>query len=311
MTIALNYPKRWAWLTGTPWKKVVGAGAAAAAVAVGVGLGTGVFKNPPPPPANGVTCLLSNYQSWAVGGRNCNYGATITVDNAAWTCTGSVTSIATAAGGTPPVRVIQNFTTTVATGAGGMTEMLAGCTGDGNGDTVDFIVLQNGLGGITGGVGGDGDSFKLKPTASGPTSVQITGNADCGVGVGHSDSIQVQTSTNRDVTLVNFTSGNWDAGTSTCKGAGGAVFWTNGSGINILGGKFVACNHGLNANNASGTNTVIGASFRSGRGESVATGGDPNCQDTFISPPCVGTGNLSTFTGNTCQAWNPNTDTWQ
>lgn len=309
MTITLNHPKRWAVFTGTPWKRIAGIGAAAAAAAAVV-VGGGVYKNPPPPPTGGqVTCLRSTRANWVPD--DCIANATINVTNAIWTCNASVSSIATAAGGTPPVRVIQTFTQVVATGAGGMTELLQNCTGDGNTDTVDFIFKQVGLSGVTGGVGGDGDSFKLKPFASGPHDLEFTGNIDCGVGVGHSDAWQIQTAANRNVTGVNVTTGDWDAGTSTCKGAGGAVFWSGGSGINVEGGKFVTCNHGLNANNATGTNSVIGASFRSGRGESTATGGDPNCQDTAITQPCIGTGNLTTFTGVTCQAWNPNTDTWQ
>ena len=49
----------------------------------------------------------------------------------------------------------------------------------------------------------------------------------------------------RELHAVNGYSGNWSAGTSTCIGAGGAIFWSDQYDLDVYGGKYVTCNHGL------------------------------------------------------------------
>lgn len=285
----MRNPKRWAWFSRTPWKRVAGAGATAAVIIGGLGYSVSRPDAPITPPSSGTTCLVSNYQTWAVGGRTCNAGATVTRTNQTWTCATSVAAVAAAAGGTPPVRVVINNTIVYGTGGGGMAEFLTGCTGDGNDDTIDFIIEMNGLNGYVGGIGGQADSLKFKTTGAGPTNIQLTGNFDCGPpGPGaHPDAIQHQTTTNRNLWIVNGKSGDYAAGLSSCQGAGGGPFWTSGSGYTYLGGEYILCNHALNANQAAGTNAVINVKFRAGRAEGWdgsptgdpvnRQGGDPNC----------------------------------
>jgi hypothetical protein len=94
--------------------------------------------------------------------------------------------------------------------------------------------------------------------------------------------------------------GDYDAGTSTCQGAGGGPFYSLNqiTNVDILGGKYISCNHALNgANSRSGSgNGVFNAKFRSGR-ES-----DPNCQGIHGSPPCMATSGL-TLQNVTCERW--------
>ena len=47
--------------------------------------------------------------------------------------------------------------------------------------------------------------------------------------------------------------GDYDAGTSTCQGAGGGPFYSYNTitNVDVLGGSFIACNHALNGNNAN------------------------------------------------------------
>jgi chitodextrinase len=124
----------------------------------------------------------------------------------------------------------------------------------------------------------------------------------------HSDVVQFQGG--RNIALVNMTSGNWDAGTSTCQGAGGSIFYSANSmeNVDVIGGRFVSCNHGLNAGNANSGpgNDVIDAMFRTGRTD----GSDPNCVGFSASPACINTSGLARYENVTCQRWDPNTDSW-
>ncbi len=137
---------------------------------------------------------------------------------------------------------------------------------------------------------------------SDPQNLRVTGSIQCGQKApnAHQDAIQIQGGTN--ITFVNVEAGgNYDAGTSTCAGAGGGPFYSLNTitNVDVLGGKYIACNHTLNGHNAdSGPgNDVIQARFRSGRSS------DPNCEGIHASPPCMNTGALALFQNATCQQW--------
>ena len=105
-----------------------------------------------------------------------------------------------------------------------------------------------------------------------------------------------------NITFRNFQIGNYDAGLSTCQGAGGAFFYSMAStNIRVEGGKFIACNHSLFAGNPAPV-TSPGAMFRSGRND----GTDPVCVGYAGSPACTGPvlGSGVTTSGITCQRWN-------
>ena len=96
---------------------------------------------------------------------------------------------------------------------------------------------------------------------------------------------------------------------STCQGAGGAFFYSNAGGylpenINVVRGKYIACNHSLLAGHGSGD--VTNASFRSGRTD----GTDPICNGYAASEPCM-EGAAVTTTRLTCQLWNRDGDWWE
>jgi hypothetical protein len=256
------------------------------------------------------TCLVSNRTQWGLGGTDCVANATITLTNQTFTCSEPVGTIAARAGGTPPVRIVSNWTQSVPNN--NAIEFITGCEGDNSSDTIDFIFEINGVNGQSGtnGAGQDSSKFRTQP---GPLNLQVTGNADCGMppAGAHQDAWQFQTGdADRNLWIVNGTSGNWAAGTATCQGAGGGPFWTSGNGIHIIGGEYVECNHALNAGGASGVSEVIDAKFRTGRIEPVASGGDPNCQGYFSGNPCLGTGNLTTYRNVICEEWNANTNSW-
>lgn len=141
----------------------------------------------------------------------------------------------------------------------------------------------------------------------GASNLQITGYANCGrkvISSIHQDGIQVLGGTN--ITWMDFQVGNYDAGRSTCQGAGGAFFYSEAStNTRVQGGKYIACNHSLLA--GSGSGHVSGASFRSGRND----GSDPACNYNS-SPPCdFQNPNITRGPAVTCQRWNPTTDRWE
>jgi hypothetical protein len=172
----------------------------------------------------------------------------------------------------------------------------SGCTGS-SGTDINLIVDIRGNGPRSS-AGNGADAFK---TRGNPMNLLITGSIQCGRrgGTGHQDSIQIQGGTN--IAFVNvLAGGNYDAGTSTCQGAGGGPFYSINptTNVDILGGKYISCNHALNGSNArpGGGNDVRGASFRTGRPD------DPNCYGFSLSPPCINTSGLS-MQGHTCERW--------
>jgi hypothetical protein len=186
---------------------------------------------------------------------------------------------------------------------GGAVQLAAGCVGDGTSAT-DLILDIRGNGRT---YGPGEDAVRLMNARPGASNLQIEGRADCGgrVGDAHADGIQILGGTN--VTFRNFELGNYDAGLSTCQGAGGALFYSMAStNTRVEGGKYIACNHSLLANAASGH--ISGAMFRSGRTD----GTDPACAGYAASNPCMGSEYARgvTLSGLTCQMWNRNLDRW-
>jgi hypothetical protein len=144
------------------------------------------------------------------------------------------------------------------------------------------IVVSNADGVRLGAAGGAG-----KFRTAGPVDIQITGNFDCGPlgsSAAHQDGWQFHPDHLASrLDIVNGTSGNWAAGTSTCIGAGGAIFWSNDYDVDVYGGRYVTCNHGLfGAGQSRSGNEVVGAGFRTGRND----GTDP-CVGRNVDP-CEG-----------------------
>jgi hypothetical protein len=172
----------------------------------------------------------------------------------------------------------------------------SGCSGT-PGTDINLIVDIRGNGPRSSGGNGH-DAFK---TRQNPQNLRITGSIHCGrrAGGAHQDSIQIQGGTN--IAFVNvLAGGDYDAGTSTCMGAGGGPFYSLNqiTNVDFIGGKFISCNHALNGNNAgSGPgNGIYGSRFRTGRPT------DPNCSGFAISPPCINTARL-TLESITCEQW--------
>lgn len=248
----------------------------------------------PPPPTSGV-CLVSNRGSWALGGQSCNYGTLITRTNATFACTQPLSAY-----GTLPIKVVVVSTT--AWDAAGAVTVDNGCRGDGNDDTIDLIVDIQGNGPKSS-TGPGQDSFKTRQ-GQGPRDIQLTGRMECGrqAPAAHQDFVQFQGGTN--IAIVNATSGNYSAGLSTCQGAGGMIFSSSVVNIDILGGEYIACNHGILGGSPSSNpgGEVRDAKFRSGRND----GTDPNC-NYASSNPCQ---TSLPMTNVTCQRWNVSTKTW-
>jgi hypothetical protein len=168
------------------------------------------------------------------------------------------------------------------------------------------VIVQTNANGVTLGAAGGAGKFRT----AGPTDIQITGNFDCGPLGGssaHQDAWQFHpTHTPARLDIVNGTSGNWDAGTATCVGAGGAIFWSNDYDVDIYGGRYVSCNHGLDGTFRTRTgNVVVGAGFRTGRND----GSDAKCTPWNASPPCAGTRTLR-LENVICQRWDRNSRSW-
>jgi hypothetical protein len=176
-----------------------------------------------------------------------------------------------------------------------------GCRGDGT-DAIDLVLEIEGDG-LTHGPGHD--AIRVMNARPGASDLQITGYANCGGRVSgyHQDGIQVLGGTN--ITWIDFEVGNYDAGRSTCQGAGGAFFYSLPSvDTRVRGGKFIACNHSLNMH--VGTGSVTGASFRSGRND----GSDPAC-NYHSSNPCIVVPSVTLAPDVTCERWNPATRRWE
>lgn len=240
---------------------------------------------PPPPPPPVQDCLVSNAETWTP--ESCEYGTLITRTNQAWECTRPIREY-----GALPIKVIVHSTTNWDSGWGASAGN--GCVGDGNADTVDLLVFVEGDGRT---VGPRQDAFKTRGAADGPRGIQISGRVECGlVSAGaHQDMVQLQGGT--DVTFVNFTSGNWNAGTSTCRGAGGVIYTNPGTNIDFIRSFMVGCNHGIVASGSLPNHDWIDGGSRSGRTD----GTDPMCGNTGGgSHPC---GAGPRYVRTICEQW--------
>jgi hypothetical protein len=258
--------------------------------------------NAAPPPAQGeVTCLVSNRSQWNLAGTNCARGTELRFTNQQFRCDRPLSQY-----GPLPLKLVWNFTGNPDFGDQGHLDFVSGCRGDGNADTIDVIVISNADGVRFGAAGGAG-----KFRTAGPVDIQITGNFDCGP-LGNSPAHQDAWQFHPDwaparLDIVNGTSGNWAAGTSTCNGAGGAIFWSNDYDVDVYGGRYVTCNHGLFGGGQSRTgNVVVGAGFRTGRTD----GTDSKCVGVNASDPCMATRNFR-LENVICQRWNRSTRTWR
>ncbi len=223
-------------------------------------------------------------------------GTTLTFTDATWTCTQPVSRYATRG---LPLRVVMNYTHNY-NGFG--VRLGAGCVGDGT-NAIDLVLEINGDG-LT--RGPQEDAIRVMAERPGASNLQITGHANCGrkvIDAIHQDGIQVLGGTN--ITWVDFRVGDYDAGRSTCQGAGGAFFYSLASTNTVIqGGKYIACNHSLLAGNGSGR--VSGASFRSGRND----GSDPACNYNSSEPCIFQSPSIVKGPGVTCQRWHPPSRRW-
>jgi RTX calcium-binding nonapeptide repeat (4 copies) len=242
--------------------------------------------SPPPPPSGSLRCSTTDYARWRW--EQCKAGTTITMTNESWHCDQPLESY-----GPLPIKVIS-----IANGAwkdAGAITLNSGCMGS-PGTDVNLIVDIRGTGPRSP-YGSGVDAFKTRVD---PRDIRMTGSIQCGRREpnAHQDAIQLQGGTN--ITFVNVEAGgDYDAGLSTCQTAGGGVFYSLNriSNVDVLGGKYIGCNKGLNGNNAADGNDVVSAKFRSGRND----GSDPNC--TFASArPCVNTAQLR-LQNVTCEQW--------
>jgi hypothetical protein len=283
---------------------------ASAAVAAAPSVPSPPQTTTPPPSGGGgtTTCLVSNRSQWALGGQSCRYGTSLHMGSSQFRCSRPLSSY-----GTLPLKVTWDFAANrnPSWGDQGALDLVSGCTGDGNPDTIDLIAYVPGDGRTFGSSGGAA-KFRAPP---GPTNIQVTGVFQCGPvapgSAAHQDVWQFQGgSATSNLAIVNGVSGNWDAGTATCVGAGGATFWSTTNDIDILGGQYVTCNHGFfGAGQSAAGNRVEGAGFRTGRTEAAAGGGDPRCVGYSASNPCLGTSRFA-FAGVTCQMWNAGRNDW-
>ena len=111
----------------------------------------------------------------------------------------------------PPGRVLRDD---------GRLLALARLQGDGDPDTIDLVVEIEGDG-LTRGFAGD--AFKVKSTVDPPGGIQVTGFLNCGPPprASHQDGIQLQGGDG--IGFYDVEIGDWEAGTATCSGAGGAL----------------------------------------------------------------------------------------
>jgi len=269
------------------------------------------------------TCLVSNRTAWGTNysqpggaGANCAYGTALTYTNTSFFCNKPLASY-----GKLPLKVTVIANGPWAKQNAGAIILSDGCTGDSNSDTIDLILDDEMKGAVLDKWGNGQDAVKYNGT-TGPNNVQWTGEFQCGhVSPGaHQDALQMQAGQGN--ALVNGKTGNWNNGTSTCLGAGGATFYSSankhfpGPPTSIYGGQFVTCNHGLyggkDINHGGGypvqnTGTVNGASFRTGRKD----GTDTNCgSGGGGGMPCAA-GNTLTTTSLTCQVWDRATRQWK
>lgn len=244
-------------------------------------------SRPPVPPESRTDCATTNYTTWKW--EECKPGTKITVTNEPWHCKQPLSSY-----GPLPIKVVSISTTAWTDGAA--VTVNSGCTGPAGTD-VNLIVDIRGAGPLSPNGSGH-DAFKTRVN---PQNLRITGSMQCGrrASDAHQDSLQIQGGTN--ITFVNVEGGgDYDAGLSTCQGAGGGPFYSVNqiSNVDVLGGTWISCNHALNGGHPGSDNDIVDAKFRSGRDE----GSDPSCAGFYSSPPCVNTSPLR-LKGITCEQW--------
>jgi hypothetical protein len=243
---------------------------------------------PPAPPESRTDCAVTNYTTWTW--EQCKPGTTITVTNQPWHCREPLTSY-----GKLPIKVVS--ISTAAWDDIVAVSVNSGCTGE-PGTEVNLIVDIRGEG-PNSAAGSGADAFKTRVN---PTNLRITGSFQCGRRFpdSHQDSLQIQGGT--DIAFVNVEGGgDYEAGTSTCQGAGGGPFYSLNriTNVDIVGGTWIACNHALSGGPTVGLeNDIVGAKFRSGRTD----GSDRNCSGFHSSPPCVDTRKFRLH-NISCQRW--------
>lgn len=240
---------------------------------------------PPPVPPESRSCSAADYTAWTW--EQCKPGTTIRVTNEGWHCSQPLATY-----GPPPIKVILISTEPWSDGAA--VTVNSGCVGS-PGSDINLILDIRGDGPLSSN-GSGVDAFKTRVN---PENLRITGSIQCGRRIpnAHQDAIQIQGGTN--ITFVNVEAGgDYDAGLSTCQGAGGAPFYSLNeiTNVDVLGGKFIGCNKALNGNNALPGSDVTGAKFRSGRTT------DPNCAGFAASRPCLNTSSLKLL-NVTCEQW--------
>jgi hypothetical protein len=244
-----------------------------------------------------IECRVSNRATWAVGGVDCRYGTLIERVDEPFRCSGPLQFQ-----GDLPLYVRARSTTAWTDTAAVLLD--TNCRGDDDPDTIDLILEIEGTGPKSD-VGNGQDALKTR-MFPGPEDIQLTGTINCGRRVrgARQDGIQIQGGSN--LAFVNIKMGDYANGTSTCEGEGGAFFFSsnNPTNIDVLGGEYVACSHGLSGG-AGTMHDVVDAKFRAGRND----GSDPNC--TFASGgACTQTTDL-TLQNVTCEDWNPSSSSWQ
>jgi hypothetical protein len=230
----------------------------------------------------------------------CRPGRTIVRRNRKWLCDRPLARY-----GRLPIKVVVNFSAGRRLNANGAIDLVTGCAGDRNSNTIDLIVDVRGNGRT---YGAGHDAMKVRQRAGYLRGIQITGVLQCGPRVrgAHQDGVQLQGG--RNITFVDLRVGRYDRGRSTCQGAGGAFFYSGASGyvptnIRVVRGRYIACNHSLFGGLGSGS--VRNARFRSGRTD----GTDPRCRGFAGSIPCDIRNNL-TLASNTCQRWSWSRNRW-
>jgi Ca2+-binding RTX toxin-like protein len=246
-------------------------------------------KLPPPapaPPESRTDCSVTNYTAWTW--EQCKPGTTITVTNQPWHCRQPLTSY-----GKLPIKIVSISTAAWDDIA---VTVNSGCTGPAGTD-VNLIVDIRGEG-PNSASGSGGDAFKTRVN---PRNLRITGSIQCGRRApdAHQDALQIQGGT--DIVFVNVEGGgDYEAGTSTCQGAGGGPFYSLNqiTNVDVVGGRWIACNHALSGTHPGTENDIVGAKFRSGRTD----GSDPDCAQFHSSRPCVDTRSLR-LQNVSCQEW--------
>jgi hypothetical protein len=185
--------------------------------------------------------------------------------------------------------------------------LTTGCAGDADPTSIDLILDVRGDG-LT--YGTSNDAVKVKLQAGYTAGIQITGKVNCGPRTltGHQDGVQAQGG--RNLSFVDFMVGNWEAGLSTCQGAGGAFFYSAANGysaqaVDVIRGRYIACAKGVAASSGN-TGSVSGALFRSGRTD----GTDLPCAG-FAAPDTCTVASQIGWVNVTCEKWNALSDLWE